>query len=170
MLCHALPCSCLPPSAIFTPPAHPLNPPSCRSDAAHSTVIRSELVACWSKANIPGRSPLERDRMLHVVVVGGGPTGVEFAGELAGRRLRVVGCTLLAPGRTACAPRPPACADTATSRLLRVSCSPTGADFINRDLRKIDPARAHEMAVRPPAASPPLLQPLCRSLTHGAPC
>ena len=30
-----------------------------------------------------GRSPLERDRLLHTVVVGGGPTGAEFAGELA---------------------------------------------------------------------------------------
>ncbi len=25
----------------------------------------------------------ERDRLLHIVVVGGGPTGVEFAGELS---------------------------------------------------------------------------------------
>ncbi|KAL4457622.1 hypothetical protein ABPG75_012487 [Micractinium tetrahymenae] len=52
-------------------------------DAAHSTLIRSELVANWNKANIPGRSPQDRDRLLHVVVVGGGPTGVEFAGELS---------------------------------------------------------------------------------------
>ena len=33
-----------------------------------------------------GRDPLDRDRLLHVVVVGGGPTGVEFAGELSGAR------------------------------------------------------------------------------------
>ncbi|KAL4421702.1 hypothetical protein ABPG77_010646 [Micractinium sp. CCAP 211/92] len=52
-------------------------------DAAHSTLIRSELVANWNKANIPGRSPQDRDRLLHVVVVGGGPTGVEFTGELS---------------------------------------------------------------------------------------
>ena len=50
-----------------------------------------------------GRSPAERDRLLHTVVVGGGPTGVEFAGELA--------------------------------------------DFINRDLQKIDPDRARDMRV-----------------------
>lgn len=50
-----------------------------------------------------GRSPAERDRLLHTVVVGGGPTGVEFAGELA--------------------------------------------DFINRDLQKLDPDRARDMRV-----------------------
>ena len=30
----------------------------------------------------PGRTGPERCRLLHIVVVGGGPTGVEFAGEL----------------------------------------------------------------------------------------
>ncbi len=29
------------------------------------------------------RTPEERKRLLHIVVVGGGPTGVEFAGELS---------------------------------------------------------------------------------------
>ena len=57
----------------------------------------------WNKANIPGRDIAERDRLLHTLVVGGGPTGVEFAGELA--------------------------------------------DFINRDLYKIDPDRARDMRV-----------------------
>ncbi|KAI7835537.1 hypothetical protein COHA_010565 [Chlorella ohadii] len=72
-------------------------------DASHSTHIREKLVDCWNAANIPGRSPLERDRLLHVVIVGGGPTGVEVAGELA--------------------------------------------DFVDRDLRKIDPGRARDMRV-----------------------
>ncbi|GAB4820804.1 hypothetical protein N2152v2_007850 [Parachlorella kessleri] len=72
-------------------------------DADNATVIRNALIDNWNRANIPGRSPAERDRLLHTVVVGGGPTGVEFAGELA--------------------------------------------DFINRDLQKIDPDRARDMRV-----------------------
>ena len=31
---------------------------------------------------MPGRSTKERERLLHWLIVGGGPTGVEFAGEL----------------------------------------------------------------------------------------
>lgn len=50
-------------------------------DAA--AAIRSLLVENWNLANIPGRAVAERERLLHVVVVGGGPTGVEFAGELS---------------------------------------------------------------------------------------
>lgn len=44
-------------------------------DASHAQIIRSRLMANWSKANIPGRSIAERDKLLHCVVVGGGPTG-----------------------------------------------------------------------------------------------
>ena len=53
-------------------------------DAADADSIRSKLIANWLQANIPTRSFEERDRLLHTVVVGGGPTGVEFAGDLAG--------------------------------------------------------------------------------------
>jgi len=52
-------------------------------DASHADYIRNKLIYNWGAANIPGRSIAERDRLLHTVVVGGGPTGVEFAGELA---------------------------------------------------------------------------------------
>lgn len=52
-------------------------------DASHSTAIRNKLIMNWNRANIPGRPLTERDRLLHTVVVGGGPTGVEFAGELS---------------------------------------------------------------------------------------
>lgn len=31
----------------------------------------------------PGRSLAERQRLLHIVIVGGGPTGVEVAGEIS---------------------------------------------------------------------------------------
>ncbi|KAK4529179.1 hypothetical protein CCYA_CCYA01G0036 [Cyanidiococcus yangmingshanensis] len=44
--------------------------------------IRSEVVRIFEEANLPETSDEERRRLLHFVVVGGGPTGVEFAGEL----------------------------------------------------------------------------------------
>lgn len=44
--------------------------------------IRERVVECLERAAIPGIDPAERDRLLHFVVVGGGPTGVEFAAEL----------------------------------------------------------------------------------------
>ncbi|KAJ2929515.1 hypothetical protein H1R20_g7570, partial [Candolleomyces eurysporus] len=37
---------------------------------------------CLETAAFPGQSPEEVDRLLHMVVVGGGPTGVELSGEL----------------------------------------------------------------------------------------
>ena len=37
---------------------------------------------CVETASFKDQSPQERKRLLHMVVVGGGPTGVEFAGEL----------------------------------------------------------------------------------------
>lgn len=44
-------------------------------DASHSTAVRNALIAAWNAASIPGRSDRERARLLHVVIVGGGPTG-----------------------------------------------------------------------------------------------
>ena len=76
---------------------HPLR------EAGHAVAIRSRLIKNWSLANIPGRQPQERDRLLHQVIVGGGPTGVEFGGELA--------------------------------------------DFVNKDLNKIDPDRARDVRI-----------------------
>ena len=43
--------------------------------------IRDRLLANFELATQPGISPTERERLLHVVIVGGGPTGVEFAAE-----------------------------------------------------------------------------------------
>jgi NADH:ubiquinone reductase (non-electrogenic) len=37
---------------------------------------------CVERASFKGQSQEEIDRLMHMVVVGGGPTGVEFAGEL----------------------------------------------------------------------------------------
>ena len=44
--------------------------------------IRQELLSSIERASAPDLSEVERKRLLHFVVVGGGPTGVEFAGEL----------------------------------------------------------------------------------------
>ncbi|XP_031500409.1 external alternative NAD(P)H-ubiquinone oxidoreductase B1, mitochondrial-like [Nymphaea colorata] len=44
--------------------------------------IRRSVLDCFEKANLPNLSEEERKVILHFVVVGGGPTGVEFAAEL----------------------------------------------------------------------------------------
>ncbi|KAI4341062.1 hypothetical protein MLD38_025833 [Melastoma candidum] len=44
--------------------------------------IRRSVIDCFERASLPCVSEEERKRLLHFVVVGGGPTGVEFAAEL----------------------------------------------------------------------------------------
>lgn len=44
--------------------------------------IRNRIMDCCETAAFKDQSPEEVKRLLHMVVVGGGPTGVEFAGEL----------------------------------------------------------------------------------------
>ncbi|KDP20881.1 hypothetical protein JCGZ_21352 [Jatropha curcas] len=44
--------------------------------------IRRNVIDNFEKASLPGLTEEERKRILHFVVVGGGPTGVEFAAEL----------------------------------------------------------------------------------------
>lgn len=44
--------------------------------------IRRTVIDCFEKAVLPGLSEEERRTDLHFVIVGGGPTGVEFAAEL----------------------------------------------------------------------------------------
>ncbi|KAB5558716.1 hypothetical protein GE09DRAFT_1120447 [Coniochaeta sp. 2T2.1] len=44
--------------------------------------IRKRIMDCVETATFKGQSPEEIERLLHMVVVGGGPTGVEFAAEL----------------------------------------------------------------------------------------
>ncbi|KAF2462206.1 pyridine nucleotide-disulfide oxidoreductase-domain-containing protein [Lineolata rhizophorae] len=44
--------------------------------------IRNRIMDCCETAIFKDQSPDEVKRLLHMVVVGGGPTGVEFAGEL----------------------------------------------------------------------------------------
>lgn len=40
------------------------------------------MIDCFEKASLPNLSEDEKRRVLQFVVVGGGPTGVEFAAEL----------------------------------------------------------------------------------------
>ncbi|KAK6120601.1 hypothetical protein DH2020_045652 [Rehmannia glutinosa] len=44
--------------------------------------IRRTVIDCFEKAVLPGLTEEERRTNLHFVIVGGGPTGVEFAAEL----------------------------------------------------------------------------------------
>lgn len=44
--------------------------------------IRERIVTCLERADLPGIDMTERARLLHFMIVGGGPTGVEFAAEL----------------------------------------------------------------------------------------
>lgn len=44
--------------------------------------IRKRIMDCVETATFKDQTEEERKRLLHMVVVGGGPTGVEFAGEL----------------------------------------------------------------------------------------
>lgn len=44
--------------------------------------IRERIIACLERAALPGTAEDEQRRLLHFAVVGGGPTGVEFAAEL----------------------------------------------------------------------------------------
>jgi NADH:ubiquinone reductase (non-electrogenic) len=44
--------------------------------------LRKALVDCFERANLPSVAEEDKRRILSFVVVGGGPTGVEFAGEV----------------------------------------------------------------------------------------
>ena len=44
--------------------------------------LRERIISCLERADLPGITMIERGRLLHFMIVGGGPTGVEFAAEL----------------------------------------------------------------------------------------
>jgi len=44
--------------------------------------IRNKLIESFERASLPSVDPAERDRLLTFIVVGGGPTNIEFAAEL----------------------------------------------------------------------------------------
>ncbi|BDA51498.1 Internal alternative NAD(P)H-ubiquinone oxidoreductase A1 [Coccomyxa sp. Obi] len=47
-----------------------------------SVKLRRRIVECFELATLPGASETQKRKAVHFVVVGGGPTGVEFAGAL----------------------------------------------------------------------------------------
>ncbi|CAH2038691.1 unnamed protein product [Thlaspi arvense] len=49
----------------------------------HAQEIRRKLLLNLMLSEVPGLGEEEKKRLLHCVVVGGGPTGVEFSGELS---------------------------------------------------------------------------------------
>ncbi|RYR46645.1 hypothetical protein Ahy_A07g032404 isoform A [Arachis hypogaea] len=49
----------------------------------HAQEIRRKLLLNLMLSDVPGIGKEEKQRLLHCVVVGGGPTGVEFSGELS---------------------------------------------------------------------------------------
>ncbi|KAL0068938.1 hypothetical protein AAF712_003931 [Marasmius tenuissimus] len=51
-------------------------------DVKDARAIRSRILECYEQASQPFMSDLERRKLLHFCIVGGGPTGVEFAAEL----------------------------------------------------------------------------------------
>ncbi|KAI3336570.1 FAD/NAD(P)-binding domain-containing protein [Xylariaceae sp. AK1471] len=44
--------------------------------------VRMRILQCFEKASLPITTDEERRKMLHFAIVGGGPTGIEFAAEL----------------------------------------------------------------------------------------
>ncbi|KAK9279381.1 hypothetical protein L1049_013060 [Liquidambar formosana] len=52
-------------------------------EVSHAQEIRRKLLLNLMLSDVPGISEEEKRRLLHCVVVGGGPTGVEFSGELS---------------------------------------------------------------------------------------
>ena len=50
---------------------------------ADSRSIRNRLIECFERASSPGvQSAEDQDRLLTFIVIGGGPTSIEFASEL----------------------------------------------------------------------------------------
>lgn len=51
-------------------------------EAEDALNIRHSVIDCFERASLPNLTEEERKKILHFVVVGGGPTGVEFSAEL----------------------------------------------------------------------------------------
>jgi NADH dehydrogenase FAD-containing subunit len=53
-----------------------------RQEVEDAQKIRRSVLDCFEKASLPNVSEEEKLKTLHFVIIGGGPTGVEFAAEL----------------------------------------------------------------------------------------
>ena len=51
-------------------------------NVADAMAIRQRVTECFEKASLPGRTEQEQCDLLHFVIVGGGPTGIELSAEL----------------------------------------------------------------------------------------
>lgn len=51
-------------------------------DVGDARCIRIRVLQCFERAELPSTTDKQRRQLLHFVVVGGGPTGIEFAAEL----------------------------------------------------------------------------------------
>jgi NADH:ubiquinone reductase (non-electrogenic) len=51
-------------------------------ELSDARAIRQRIIDCLEQASLPDVDEVERKHLLHFVVVGGGPTGVEFAAEM----------------------------------------------------------------------------------------
>jgi len=51
-------------------------------ELADARALRQRIIQCFELANLPETTVERREQLLHFVVCGGGPTGVEFAAEL----------------------------------------------------------------------------------------
>jgi len=45
--------------------------------------IRGRIIELFERASLPTRTMEEKRALLHIIIVGGGPTGIEFGGELS---------------------------------------------------------------------------------------
>jgi NADH:ubiquinone reductase (non-electrogenic) len=52
-------------------------------DGVDSVAIRAKVIDLFERASLDSTPPQEKSRLLQFVIIGGGPTGVEFAGELS---------------------------------------------------------------------------------------
>ncbi|KAJ3158111.1 hypothetical protein HDU86_003063 [Geranomyces michiganensis] len=51
-------------------------------EISHAQRVRASLIECFERASEPNVSDQEQWKLLHFAIVGGGPTGIEFAAEL----------------------------------------------------------------------------------------